>query len=560
MSGQKATRLKSARFWRRLSQVFFLAFFLYLIFRGHGEPVAPDGWHLRNAVNPDVVFLANPVTWVLSVIASRSLIEKSVSLMVFFVGLALLFGRVFCGWVCPLGTIIDASARLLRPAHVEISLDRQSERTKSPRSTLPPLVTHRTKYYMLVVLTVAALGGVNIVGWFDPLAILMRATVFGVVPAAHWWLRTSADFAEQFPVLGSNVRPLRVWLEQVFFSSTPHSYGQAALHVGIFVLVVGLTRLHRRWWCQYLCPLGAFYGLVSRLAPLRRWIRTPNCNECGVCGNSCRMQAVVGAAAAAVDEGDCVRCMECAERCPRGGITFSFLPAAEKEARSEAAALDLGRRGLLVSLASGIAAIPLIKMTPERRSNAAAVGMDVPQDEWLLRPPGAQPEPQFLRLCIRCGECLRICPQNALHPTLWEAGLEGLWTPRVVPRLGYCEPSCTLCSQVCPTTAIKPLRVRTKRNHVRIGTAHVDRNRCLAWTNLEECGVCQEFCPVAPKAIELRGGGQGRGRTVGENLPAPEVIVQRCIGCGICENKCPVEGQAAIRVHRRGETRHQITS
>jgi ferredoxin len=101
-----------------------------------------------------------------------------------------------------------------------------------------------------------------------------------------------------------------------------------------------------------------------------------------------------------------------------------------------------------------------------------------------------------------------------------------------------------------------PLLPQAKRQGVRIGVATVDRNRCLAWNDREECGVCEEVCPVTPKAIELRRGGSGRGRGATERVPAPEVIADRCIGCGICENKCPVEGAAAIRVHRRGESRH----
>lgn len=557
MSKPKSKWWTSARFWRRASQVFFLLFFFYLIFRSHGDP--GNGLHLRSAVNPNIVFLANPLTWVLTVIASRTLIEKTICFMVFFVGLAVIFGRVFCGWVCPLGTLIDAAARLLRPAKAELALNREAQRERAAQQWLAPLITHRTKYYLLLFLTVAAVGGVNVVGWFDPLAILMRATSFAVVPVAHWWVQTLGESAEKFAAPSAAARIARVWLEQNFFPLTPHAYGQAVLHLGILLCVLGLTRLHRRWWCQYLCPLGAFYGLVGRLAPFRRWVRASDCNECGVCGNTCRMQAVAAGAPAASDAGDCIRCMECTEQCARGGISFSFVPPQEETSRAVSQPLDLGRRGILTALGAGIVAVPIVKNFPERRSSAAAVGMDVAQDEWLLRPPGARAEPEFLTMCIRCGECFRVCPQNALHPTLFEAGLEGMWTPRVVPRLGYCEPSCTLCSQVCPTTAIQPLREQTKRKRVRIGTAQVDRNRCLAWNNREECGVCEEVCPVAPKAIELRGGGGGRGRGATERVPAPEVIAERCIGCGICENKCPVEGQAAIRVNRRGESRRLTT-
>lgn len=557
MSASRQGWWKRPLVWRRVSQTFFLLLFLYLVFRGHGDPAETEGWRLRSTLNPDIVFLANPLTWILTVLASRSLIEKSIWLLVGFLGLTLLLGRVFCGWVCPLGTLIDGAGRLLRPAKVELALARQAEREGQPALRLPALISHRTKYYLLVIFTLLALGGANAVGWFDPLAILMRATSFALAPLSHWWLVTVADVGEAYAPLAGVTRSTRVWLERTFFPATPHFYAQGALHLGILIVVLGLTRLHRRWWCQYLCPLGAFYGLIARVAPLRRWVLGSTCNECGICGNTCRMEAVHGHEPTQVDQSECLRCMECSERCPRGGIQFSFTPpAASAGAVSDVKPLDLGRRGLLTALGASVVALPIIKMWPLRRTPIAAMGTDVLQDEWLLRPPGARPEPEFLRRCIRCGECFRVCPQNALHPALLEAGPEGIWTPRVVPRLGYCEPSCTLCSQVCPTTAIMPLLPQAKRQGVRIGVATVDRNRCLAWNDREECGVCEEVCPVTPKAIELRRGGSGRGRGATERVPAPEVIADRCIGCGICENKCPVEGAAAIRVHRRGESRH----
>lgn len=554
----RQTRWPKAIYWRRASQLGFFLFFIYLVMRGHGDPAIPDGWKLRSAVNPDVLFLANPVTWILSVISSRSLIEKPIWLFLGFVILTLLLGRVFCGWICPLGTLIDVAGRLLRPARVERILANQTAK-KAQTPHLPPLISHRTKYYLLLALSIVAVGGANIAGWFDPLAILMRGFAFAIYPAAHWWLSLAGDAGETIGPTASAVRSIRVWLEQAFFSATRHSYGQSWLHFGILLGILLLSRLHRRWWCQYLCPLGAFYGLLARVAPLRRRVSATACTECNVCGNTCRMQAVERGHAESSDQGECVRCMECSDVCRRDGIEFSFSQSSESgENITAARPLDLTRRGVLTALVGGFATIPLVKMAVTRRTPIAATGTDIAQDEYMLRPPGARPEPEFLTLCIRCGECFRVCPQNAIHPLLFEAGPEALWTPHVVPRLGYCEPSCTLCSQVCPTTALKPLRTSTKREQIRLGTARVDRNRCLAWTDREECGVCEEVCPVSPKAIEMRRGGRGRGAGSSEQIPAPQVIASRCIGCGICENKCPVEGEAAIRVTRRGESRHQI--
>ena len=150
--------------------------------------------------------------------------------------------------------------------------------------------------------------------------------------------------------------------------------------------------------------------------------------------------------------------------------------------------------------------------------------------------------------CVRCGECLKICPTTGLRPSILEEGLDGFWTPVLVPRLGYCDYACNSCGKVCPTGAIKPLELAQKQGTV-LGKAHIDETRCLPWAQNVPCLVCQEVCPLPEKAIRIEGGGEGQGRGAdSERVPRPEMIPERCIGCGLCEFKCPVEGEAAIRV------------
>lgn len=159
--------------------------------------------------------------------------------------------------------------------------------------------------------------------------------------------------------------------------------------------------------------------------------------------------------------------------------------------------------------------------------------------------------------CIRCGECLKVCLTNGLQPTLWEAGLEGIWTPRLIPKVGYCEYACTLCGQVCPTGAIRELKEAEKARVV-IGLAFIDPGRCLPHAFGIECIVCEEHCPTPKKAIyfELKSVSSGReGRP--RPIKLPRVDPKLCIGCGICEHKCPVADRAAILITSVGESRNQ---
>ncbi|UCD17952.1 MAG: 4Fe-4S dicluster domain-containing protein, partial [Candidatus Zixiibacteriota bacterium] len=178
----------------------------------------------------------------------------------------------------------------------------------------------------------------------------------------------------------------------------------------------------------------------------------------------------------------------------------------------------------------------------------------------LIRPPGAVIEDDFLARCIRCGQCMRVCPNNALHPTFMESGLEGIWSPIMIPRVGYCEPTCVLCGQVCPTGAILELTLQEKvgDNQIppnRVGTAFIDKGRCLPWAMDRPCIVCEEWCPTSPKAVYLKEATDHdrNGREI--QLKYPYVDPDLCTGCGACEYACPVVGKAAIYINSVGESR-----
>ena len=207
---------------------------------------------------------------------------------------------------------------------------------------------------------------------------------------------------------------------------------------------------------------------------------------------------------------------------------------------SSGRAYDVHRREMLFALGAGMIGAALFRAKP-------VSGQGSP---FLLRPPGARennPDPVELTRCTRCTACIRVCPTGGLQPAVFEAGPGGFATPVLVPRLGYCDFACTACGQVCPTQAIPPLELEAKRQKL-IGTAAIDEKRCIAWAEHKPCIVCEEMCPLPHKAIRLetrRVNGPDGSLTT---LDLPHVLEDSCIGCGICEYKCPVSGEAAIRI------------
>jgi ferredoxin len=209
--------------------------------------------------------------------------------------------------------------------------------------------------------------------------------------------------------------------------------------------------------------------------------------------------------------------------------------------------LNLGRRGLLLAGGAGIGVNLLGRVAPEGEGQNFSPS--------LIRPPGSVPEPEFLEKCVRCGECMKVCPTNAIQPAMLEGGLPGMWTPLLKMNLGYCEYECSLCGQVCPTQAIK-LTPLEQKQRIRIGTAFFDRNRCLPWASSRTCIVCEEHCPTPKKAIWFEEVSVPTPDGGNNTVKQPRVNLDICTGCGICQNKCPIADQRGVYVTSVGETRN----
>ncbi len=532
---------------RRVSQVLFFLIFFWLILKTNFEVnFNPD--NLSEIILPYPVSIAlefSPLVALATLLANGTVFKGLLWSLVILIP-TIFLGRFFCGWICPLGTLnhwLSAirSERMKRKGKKRILSNKYKK-------------YQRIKYYILLASLGAALLGTVQVGLFDPLSFLARSLGTVVLPTAH----TAADGVLS-SVKSVGWPPLMAGAQFVYDIISPLllPFRQAHFHTiltisFLFVGALVMNRIYTRFWCRGICPLGAMLGIFSRFAIFGLEKNEERCDDCQLCQMHCQ-----GADNPKVGEkwhqAECHLCLNCQSACPQSSLKFKFFPNQIETKTNPVGtqSVDISRRKVFLSVGSGLALYPLLRSGDDFEANANPL---------LIRPPGSVEEKDFLARCIRCGQCMRVCPNNALHPTFMESGLEGIWSPMLIPKIGYCEPTCTLCGQVRPTGAILELTQKVKVGDKdtppnRIGTAFFDRGRCLPWAMAKPCIVCEEWCPTSPKAIYLK------EETVLDSL-GKEVVVKRpyidpdlCTGCGACEYACPVMDRRAVYVTSVGESR-----
>jgi len=523
---------------RRVSQTFFLILFIFLLV----ESRLPQDIYLDYSIALDAkqnieldypvkyFFQLDPLIWITSLISGHQWI-KGFGWALGIVVLTFFFGRIFCSFICPLGTI-HHMASYIRPALKKQRMVSANQKHSS----------QRFKYFLLILFLMSALLGLNLTGLLDPISFFFRSLALAVFPGVGTGIKELLDLAAQ-----SNIKILNYisYTGEVLISPV-FGYGykafKSAWFIGIlFLFILFLNRIRPRFWCRTLCPLGALLGIFARFSILRLEKDPEKCTNCNLCLLSCQ-----GAASPMPgqewDATECMLCFNCFNSCPENAIAFKLAwpPRVNKKP-------DMGRRAVLGGLLAGLS-FPLLGRLDGRLHHVS--------DARLIRPPGSLPEKDFLKLCQRCGLCMKVCPTNAINPTLTEAGMAGFWTPNLIMTQGYCEYTCTLCSGVCPTGAIRKLSGKEKiESPIRIGSAYIDRGRCLPWSGNGPCIVCEEHCPTSPKAIRFIQGTSLSLTGKKMNVKLPYVDLKSCVGCGICEFKCPVKGNPAIRVIAAGESR-----
>lgn len=476
---------------RLFVQLLILIAFLWLIF---SDPV-------KHSLKLDFFCRVDPLLALTALISSRSFFIYSLTSLGIII-FTILFGRFFCGWICPMGTLSERISRKTEKATFNFS---------------------RFKYYILIFIVFAAFFGFNAAYIFDPFAILTRGLAMGVYPILQLSSRFISESLYKVSLGGNEkISDLAYSLSDRLNSSHILSSGQMPLDLFavasliILAVIIGLSFIQKRFWCRNICPLGAFLGLLSRYSIFKRAVES-SCIKCKKCIKSCQMGAIDKADPYKTENSECVNCLDCQVVCPKDSICFNSKTPSSP---------DLDKRRLLIGAGAGVLTAGI--------ANIDKFGIIKKENKNPLRPPGALSESKFNSRCVRCASCIKSCPTNALHPALMEAGTQGILTPVMVPRKGYCKENCNTCSTVCPTEAITPFEIEDKKT-IRIGKAHVLKDKCLAWSHNKYCLICEEYCSyVAIRHERVK------------DTDAPIVDENICVGCGQCENICPVKGSAII--------------
>ena len=455
----------------------------------------------KESLPADLFLVIDPLVSLSTAIAARSWVWSLTSAAVILI-VCIVIPRGFCGYLCPLGTLIDLFDWAV------------SKRIRRFRVADDGWWVH-LKYYVLLGTLVSAVCGVLVSGFVAAIPIITRGMLF----------------------LGEPVQSglLRGW-QQV----PPPNAGQF-VSILLFFVVLGLGLLRPRFWCKYVCPSGAVFSLGNVFRVSERKVES-SCIHCNKCVEICPFDAIKADFTTRVT--DCTLCQTCGGVCPTQAIKFvnrGNLVELKVENDPPTRETPIGRRGF-VSLAAGTAAALVGGVGIASATKAFGARLGDPHTRPLVRPPGSVPEQEFLTMCIRCGECFKACPYNVLQPTGFEQGLEGLWTPKVVADHAGCASSCNACGQVCPTGAIRALPLAEKKA-ARMGLAIVNAETCLPMAAREPCRLCVDECIAAGyHAIEFKRmhtQTDEDGRPVEESgFLAPVVLADKCVGCGLCHISC----------------------
>lgn len=460
--------------------------------------------------------------WIAKIQFLPAVLALNAMVIVALIVLTLLFGRVYCSVICPLGIMQDGFGWL----------GRKSKRNRYSYSRPKNIL----RYTMLGLMVIAIIAGIGFfVALLAPYSAYGRIAQSLAAPLWAWINNFLARWAETHE--SYTFYSVDVWLK-----------GGITLAVAVITLVIlgFLAWQNGRTYCNTICPVGTVLGFFSRFSLLRPVIDTSKCNGCGLCARNCK-SACINSKMHEIDYSRCVTCFDCIGKCRQGAISYSFRrPAKKVVGAAKDVKVDGSRRRFLsvTAVTATLAASYAQKKTVDG-GLAAITDKKIPTRKTRIVPPGAQSIKNLSSHCTACQLCVAACPNGVLRPS---TDISGLMQPEASYERGYCRPECTRCSDVCPAGAILPITTAEKSS-TQIGHAVWVKDNCVPLTDGVECGNCARHCPVG--AITMV-----PSVADDENSPKiPVVDTERCIGCGACENLCPSRPFSAIYVE--GHERHR---
>lgn len=466
--------------------------------------------------------------WMAKIQFLPALLAMNIGVVIALIVLTLLFGRVYCSVICPLGVFQDVAGWL-------------GKKRKKNRYSYSPALSW-LRYGVLGVFILALIAGFgSLVALFAPYSAYGRIVSGLFAPLYQWGNNLLALLAERAD--SYMFYSVDVWMK---------AGGTLAIAVLTFVILAVLAWRNGRTYCNAICPVGTVLGFLSRFSLLKPVIDTSKCNGCGLCARNCKA-ACIDPKAHRIDYSRCVACMDCIGKCRKGAIRYErpakAAPQPSPVAKAEgvsAEQVDNARRAFF-SAGAMFAAGSLLKAQEKKVDGGLAIIEDkkIPERATPIFPAGAMSARNFAQHCTACQLCVSVCPNQVLRPS---GNLMTLMQPEMSYERGYCRPECVKCAEVCPAGAIKPITVADKSS-VQIGHAVWIKKNCVPLTDGVDCGNCARHCPAGAIEMVLSDADNA------DSPKIPVVNVERCIGCGACENLCPARPFSAIYVE--GHERHR---
>ena len=456
--------------------------------------------------------------WMAKIQFLPAVLAANVLVIAGLVILTLLFGRVYCSVICPLGVMQDI-----------ISWCRGKLKKKNRFRFGYEPANNWLRYGMLALFIVALIVGIHsLVALIAPYSAYGRIASNLLAPVWQWGNNMLADWAER-------AESYRFYHVDVWIKSMP----TFIIAVATFIIIFILAWTKGRTWCNTICPVGTTLGFLSRFSLFAPVINTDKCNNCGLCGKACK-SSCIDTKEHKIDYSRCVACMDCIGNCKHGAIHFALRKGTHKaDTPQQERTEGVDRRKFLTTGALVIAAGAIKAQDMKVDGGLAEISnAKRPCRNTPIVPAGSKSLKNFTSHCTGCQLCVSVCPNQVLRPS---TSLENLMQPEMSYERGYCRPECTKCSQVCPAGAIKPIN-KAEKSSIQIGHAVVDPSLCIMVTDGVNCFHCTDHCPT--KAIRYV-----HQNKEDKNSPIiPTVLEELCIGCGACENLCPARPIAAIHV------------